>query len=108
MFYAEWSKTNLMSQKDEDFTLRQRERQKREKDLKKNNSWHVSPLLPLSTQSKACDKQQFQARRMLHKIWLQCIWPSCHRDKKMNRTEGTMNRTAGVPNFTIRRQAQAF
>lgn len=64
MFYAEWSKTNLMSQKDEDFTLRQRERQKKRKTKQKNKtkSWRASPLLPLmSTQSKACDKQQFQA-----------------------------------------------
>lgn len=34
MFYAEWSKTNLMSQKDEDFTLRQRETKKKKKKQK--------------------------------------------------------------------------
>lgn len=29
MFYAEWSKTILMSQKDDDFTLQQRQREKK-------------------------------------------------------------------------------
>lgn len=107
MFYAERSKTNLMSQKDDDFILQQRERQKKEKH--KHKSWRASPLLPLiSKQRKACDKQQFQARRILQEIWLELIWPSCHRDKKTNRMEGKMKRTTRVPNFTIWQQTQAF